>query len=182
MIKLVLKKDVKHLGLVGDLVDVKEGYARNFLLPHHMALVPTPQNIKAVAAARAKIAEERLLRNEERKAAAERLSGTEVTIRAAANVEGALYGSVGPREVAAALRQEGHTVDAEQVELHDPIRHLDNVVVPVRFGDDMTVDVKVWVVREAGSEMVDQPEADAGEESPASEGQDHGDVDGTSDI
>ena len=103
------------------------------------------------------------MREEERKAAAERLAGTEITIRAAANAEGVLYGSVGPREVAAALRQEGHSIETEQVDLHDPIRHLDNLVVPVRFAEDTTVEVKVWVVREAGSDQIDgdedQPES-----------------------
>ncbi len=156
--KLILKTDVKHLGYVGDVVEVKEGYARNCLLPQNLALAPTESNVKAVAEERAKAAEQRRMREEERKAAAERLAGTEITIRAAANAEGVLYGSVGPREVAAALRHEGHTIEAEQVDLHDPIRHLDNLVVPVRFAEDTTVDVKVWVVREAGSDQIDGDE------------------------
>ena len=167
--KLILKTDVKHLGYVGDVVEVKDGYARNCLLPQNLALVPTDSNVKAVAAARAKAAEQRRLREEERKAAAERLAGTEITIRAAANAEGVLYGSVGPREVAAALRQEGHTVETEQVELHEPIRHLDNLVVPVRFAEGMTVEVKVWVVREAGSDQID------GDEDPLQDSETHND-------
>ncbi len=167
--KLILKTDVKHLGLVGDVVEVKDGYARNCLLPQNLSLVPTDSNVKAVAAARAKAAEQRRLREEERKAAAERLAGTEITIRAAANAEGGLYGSVGPREVAAALRQEGHTVETEQVELHEPIRHLDNLVVPVRFAEGMTVEVKVWVVREAGSDHID------GDEDPGQDSETHND-------
>ncbi len=156
--KLILKKDVKHLGFVGDVVEVKEGYARNCLLPQKLGLIPTESNVKAVAAARAKAAEQRRMREEERKAAAERLAGTEITIRAAANAEGVLYGSVGPREVAAALRQEGHSVETEQVDLREPIRQLDNIIVPVRFAEDTTVEVKVWVVREAGSDQIDGDE------------------------
>jgi len=156
--KLILSKDVKHLGLVGDVVDVKNGYARNYLLPQRLGLVPTANNVKAVEKARAAAAEKRQLQEQGLREAAQRLSGTEVTIRAAANAEGALYGSVGPREIAAALRQEGHTVETEQVELHEPIRQLDNVEVPVRFMQDTTVNVKVWVVREAGSELVDSAE------------------------
>lgn len=153
--KLILKEDVEHLGYVGDVVEVKVGYARNYLLPQNLALSPTPHNIKSIERARAEAAEQRRLREEERRSAAERVAGTEITIRAAANAEGVLYGSVGPREIAAALRQEGHTVETEQVELHSPIRQLDNVVVPVRFTQDLTVEIKVWVVREAGSEFVD---------------------------
>ena len=85
--KLILKTDVKHLGYVGDVVEVKEGYARNCLLPQNLALIPTDSNVKAVASARAEAAEQRRMREEERKAAAERLAGTEITIRAAANAE-----------------------------------------------------------------------------------------------
>jgi large subunit ribosomal protein L9 len=157
--KLILKEDVKHLGYVGDVVDVKEGYARNCLLPQNLALAPTESNVKAIAEARAKAAELRRLREEERQAAAQRLAGTEITIRAAANADGGLYGSVGPREIAAALRHEGHTIEADQIDLHEPIRHLDNIVVPVRFAADTIVDVKVWVVREAGSDQIDGDES-----------------------
>lgn len=170
--KLILSKDVKHLGLVGDVVDVKNGYARNYLLPQNLALVPTANNVKAVEKARVVAAEKRQLQEQGLREAAERLSGTEITIRAAANVEGALYGSVGPREIAAALRQEGHTVEADQVELHEPIRQLDNIEVPVRFMQDTTVDVKVWVVRETDSELADSTEAP----SEGKETQPHDDV------
>jgi len=172
MMKLLLKKDVKNLGLIGDVVNVKEGYARNFLLPSGMAVKPTATNIKAVEEACALAAQERRQQQEARQQAAQRLAGTEITIKAAANEEGVLYGSVGPREIASALRDEGHTVDAAQVQLHSSIRHLDNVQVPVNFTDDLTVEVKLWVVREAGSEQCDiEPqeekiaEADAVDES-----------------
>jgi large subunit ribosomal protein L9 len=158
--KLILQKDVKHLGLVGDVVEVKEGYARNYLLPQNLALSPTPINIKQVELARVRAAEERNMLADQLRASAKRLAGTEITIRAAANEDGVLYGSVGPREIAAALRHEGHTVETEQVDLHTPIRHLDNVVVPVRFSDDLTVEVKVWVVRETASERLGREEAE----------------------
>lgn len=161
--KLILQRDVKHLGLVGDVVEVKEGYARNYLLPQNLALMPTTANTKQVELARARVAEERKLLVEQRRAAARRLAGAEITIRAAANEEGVLYGSVGPREIAAALRHEGHTVETEQVELHTPIRQLDNVVVPVRFSEDSTVEVKVWVVRETASESRPRSTSESGD-------------------
>ncbi len=154
--KLLLTRDIRNLGMIGDVVDVKQGFARNYLIPQRLAVEPTRANMKAIEEARVKAAEVRALRAEQMRAAAERLSGTEITIKAAANAEGVLYGSVGPREIAAALRHEGHTVETAQVLLHTPIRHLDNVSVPVEFTEDLTVEVKVWVVREAASAEWDQ--------------------------
>lgn len=148
--KLLLTQDVDKLGMVGDVVDVKEGYARNYLLPVGIAVEPTPANLKAIAAARAKAAEARAQLEKVRRQTAERLANIEVTIKAAANEEGHLYGSVGPREIAAALRAEGHSVDAHHVQLHEPIRHLDNIPVEVRFAEDIRAEIKVWVVRETG--------------------------------
>ncbi len=163
--KLLLQEDVKNLGYIGDVVDVKEGYARNYLLPQRIAALPTDSNIKKIEEARVAAAEQRRLRKEEQVALAARLADFEVTIKAAVNAEGVLYGSVGPREIAAALRQEGHSVEADQVKLLDPIRHLDNVVVPVHFTDDVTAEVKVWVVREAGSELPEDADSEDSKEA-----------------
>ncbi|MCG3137591.1 MAG: 50S ribosomal protein L9 [Phycisphaerae bacterium] len=157
--KLLLMKDVDHLGFVGDVVDVKNGYARNYLLPQRLAIEPTKANIKAIEAAKAQAAEERRLRMEQMKQAADRLAGVEVTIAAAANRDGTLYGSVGPREIAAALRAEGHSIDPNHIILHDPIRHLDNIMVPIRFAADLTVEVKVWVIRETAAGDLDEEES-----------------------
>ena len=145
--ELLLKKDVPKLGIVGDVVQVAPGYARNYLLPQDIATQATEANIRGLADERLKAEERRRLARESLVQAAESLRNVEVTIAAAANDEGVLYGSVGSREVAAALRDEGHTIDASSIDLHDPIRRLDNITVTVRFGDDITTEVKVWVVR-----------------------------------
>ena len=145
--ELLLKRDVPHVGIVGDVVHVKPGYARNYLLPQDIATQATEANIRGLAEERLKAEERRRLAHDALVQAAERLRDIEVTITAAANDEGVLYGSVGAREVAAALRDEGHTIDASNIDLHEPIRRLDNITVVVRFGDDITTEVKVWVVR-----------------------------------
>jgi len=145
--KLLLKKDVGRLGIVGDIIDVKPGYGRNYLLPQGLATEATSANIKALAEDRKRAEERRRLMHEELGRRAERLRNIEVTIAAAANEEGVLYGSVGPREIASALRDEGHDVEAQHVQLHESIRRLDNVTVPVKFADDIFTEVKVWVVR-----------------------------------
>ncbi|HOB73628.1 MAG TPA: 50S ribosomal protein L9 [Phycisphaerae bacterium] len=157
--KLLLRKDIPKLGLAGDVVEVSEGYARNYLIPHHLALEPTKANMKAIEEDKRIAEEERRIRRAALEAQAARMRDVEVTIAAAANPEGHLYGSVGPREVAAALRDLGHEVDAKQVQLFKPIRTLDTQMVPVQFADDLTVEVKVWVVREAGAGELEEAEA-----------------------
>jgi large subunit ribosomal protein L9 len=156
--KLLLRKDIARLGIVGDVVEVSDGYARNYLLPHHLATEPTQTNVRALAEERKHAEERRNLLREAQKTAAERLREVEVTIAAAANEEGVLYGSVGAREIAAALREEGHDVQPGQVNLHTPIRRLDNVLVEVRLADDIQTEVKVWVVRSKASEQADDDE------------------------
>lgn len=156
--KLLLRKDIPKLGLAGDVVEVSEGYARNYLIPHHLGLEPTKANMKAIEEDKKAAEEQRRVRRAALEAQAARLRDVEVTIAAASNPEGHLYGSVGPREVAAALRDLGHDVDAKQVQLFKPVRTLDTLTVPVQFADDLTVEVKVWIVREAGAGELEEAE------------------------
>jgi large subunit ribosomal protein L9 len=171
MRKLLLRKDVPKLGHVGDVVEVSEGYARNYLIPYNLAMEPTAANLKAIEVDKQRAEAARLERRKGMETLAASLAGVEITIAAAANEEGHLYGSVGPREIAAALRDEGHDIEAAQIHLHTSIRQLDSVMVPVVFADDLTTEIKVWVVREKASEQLDQAQAaNEGEQ----EGADHG--------
>jgi large subunit ribosomal protein L9 len=156
--KLLLRRDITKVGLAGDVVEVKEGYARNYLIPYHLGVEPTSANMKVVEQDKRRAEEERKERRVAIEAQATRLRNVEVTIAAACNPDGHLYGSVGPREIAAALRDEGHNVETKQVQLREPIRRLDTIMVPVKFADDLTVEVKVWVVRETGSGELEEPE------------------------
>ncbi len=146
--KILLRKNVSKLGIIGDVVEVKGGYARNYLFPSGLATHPTDSNIRSLAEARKHAEHERAETEAALRSAAERLSGVEVTIEARANEEGVLYGSVGAKEIAAALVAEGHQVEADHVKLPEPIRHLDHLTVSVKLLDDVTADVVVWVVRE----------------------------------
>lgn len=159
--KLLLCKNVSKLGIVGDIIEVSSGYARNYLLPQRLATEPTQTNIRALADARRIAEHERAQMRIELEGLARRLEGAEVTIPARANEEGALYGSVGRRDVAAALAKEGYYLEPDQIILNPPIRHLDTVSVEVRLADDLKTMVKVWVVREKvagedGEEETDQ--------------------------
>ncbi|MBN1341175.1 MAG: 50S ribosomal protein L9 [Phycisphaerae bacterium] len=174
MKKLLLRKDIPKLGHVGDVVEVSDGYARNYLVPHHLAVEPTSANLKAIEDEKKAAAAKRLEVRKQLEARGEALTGVEVTIAAAANEEGHLYGSVGPREIAAALRDEGHAIESAQVSMHDPIRQLDSVMVPVVLAEDLKVEVKVWVVRERASEQLDEEEGDASGKRQSDDDMDEG--------
>jgi large subunit ribosomal protein L9 len=146
--ELLLCKTVEHLGIVGDVVNVSPGYARNYLLPQRLATEPTEANRRAVAEARRQAEIELAKHRAVLEELAKRLEGVEVTIHARANEAGVLYGSVGRREIAAALNADGYGVLAEKVQLRDPIRTLDKTEVEIRLADDLRPTVKVWVVRE----------------------------------
>lgn len=166
--KVLLRKDIAKLGLAGDLVDVREGFARNYLLPHHLALEPSKANLKKVEADKRVAAEERARRHEFLKREIERLTGVEIHISAAANEEGQLYGSVTAREISRALIAEGHSVQPDQIKLDEPIKHLDTKTVKVSLGEDYHTEVKVWIVREkTAADLAAEREAAAGTAAPA---------------
>ena len=166
--KLLLCKNVEKLGIVGDIVDVAAGYARNYLVPYGLATEPTQANIRALAKARRGAEKELAEQRTQLERLRDILDGVEVTIRAKANEEGVLYGSVGPREVAAALEEEGHYVKPEQVALSEPIKQLDSVAVELRLTEDLRSSIKVWVVRDKVEGEPDMEEAhreDSGREA-----------------
>ncbi len=154
--KLLLRKDIHKLGLCGDIVEVTAGYARNYLLPHHLALTPTKANLKAIEEDKKIAAAERARIHEVLMQTAGRLTGAEVTISAACTPDGHLYGSVGPREIAHALMQEGHSVHADQVKMSHNIKEVGSQEVPVVLSDDIRAVVKVWVVAEKRAGEMDE--------------------------
>jgi large subunit ribosomal protein L9 len=161
--KLLLRKDIADLGLCGDVVEVSAGYARNYLLPHHMALEPTKANLRVIEVDKKKAAEERERRHAFLMSMKERLAGVEVTISAACNPEGHLYGSVGPREISSALMEEGHSIHPDQIKMSTNIKEVGTQEVPVVLADDITAEVKVWVVAEKGAGDLEDIEGEEGE-------------------
>lgn len=165
--QLLLLRDVRKLGHIGDVVDVNIGYARNYLLPQRLATHPTPENLKAIESAKIAAAADRARKVREFESLAAAMADVTITIEAAANPEGTLYGSVGAKEIAAALQAQGHAVLPEHISLAAPIRTLDNRMVKLEFTDEITAQVKLWVVREGGAADVSQP----GEPGPSENGQ-----------
>ncbi len=144
--KVLLRQDVESLGVIGDVVDVRPGYARNYLLPQGLAIEPTEANLRRVEEERRERERQRKARLETLKGIASRLDGTSVTIKAKANELGHLFGSVTEKHIAEALKEEGFEVEPEQVALAQPIRTLDKFRVPVRLAEGIEAEVDVWVV------------------------------------
>ena len=144
--KVLLRQDVPSLGVIGDVIEVQTGYARNYLLPQHLAVEPTGGNLKRVEQERLdreKAAKDRL---ETLKGIASRLAGASITIKAKANELGHLFGSVTEEHIAEALAAEGFHVTIAQVALAAPIRTLDKFRVPIRLAEGVEAEVDVWVV------------------------------------
>ena len=159
--RLLLLEDVRKLGHLGDVVDVAAGYARNYLLPKRLATEPTEENIQAIGERRKAAAAERAMRLKQYTDLVEQLQDVSVTIEATANPEGTLYGSVGEKDIAAALREQGFPIEPTHIVLDKHIRTLDNRLVTLEFADGITTEVKVWVVREGGAlDDADEPDTD----------------------
>lgn len=144
--KLLLREDVRDLGSAGDIVEVKAGYARNYLLPKRLAVEPNASNIKRVELERTDREERRQQQLESLKELAQRMSQASVSIKAKANELGHLFGSVTEEHIADALSAEGFLVQPEQVALAAPIRTLDKFRVPIRLAEGIEAEVDVWVV------------------------------------
>jgi len=144
--KVLLRQDVVSLGVIGDVVDVSAGYARNYLLPQHLAVEPTDLNVKRIEQERKERRKRRKQRLETLKGVASRLDGASVTIKAKANELGHLFGSVTERHIVDALEDEGFEVGPDQIALAQPIRTLDKFRVPIHLADGVDAEVDVWVV------------------------------------
>jgi len=165
--KVLLRRNIPKLGKIGELVEVEPGYARNFLLPQRLAVEPTRTNVRAVEREKQRYLEELALRRGELQAKGQLLAGKEITIRARANQEGLLYGSIGPAQIAAALAEQNLFIESEFIELDAAIRKLDKYAITVRFADDITAEIQLWVVpiHEESDEAAPPAEAQA-EEAP----------------
>jgi large subunit ribosomal protein L9 len=145
-IELLLIQSVDHLGRQGDIVEVKPGYANNYLLPQGLATIATDHHKRMVEKHRAKLEALHAARLEGYRKQAEEIGRLSVTIEANANEEGHLYGSVGPHEIASALKSHGVTITPDQIRLDGPLKELALYTVKVHLHQDVDAELKVWVV------------------------------------
>ncbi len=144
--QVLLTNKVPYLGGAGELVKVRPGFARNYLLPMGLATFATPHNLRIVEKHR-----ERLRQLEEAKRAdlqnlAAQIAQRSITIEANANAEGHLYGSVNAAQIAAALHAENLPIEEEMVRIEGPLRELGLYTINLHLGHDVTTEVKLWVV------------------------------------
>jgi len=145
-IKVLLCEDVARLGWLGDVVEVKAGYARNYLLPSGLAVVPTEANLKSLAEEKALRARQRMQEQERLEAAVAAVRGAEAVIAAKANEQGHLFGSVTAADIAANLREQGYEVAEKNIKLAEHIKQVGTSEVLVEFGPDLQATVNVTVV------------------------------------
>jgi large subunit ribosomal protein L9 len=145
-IQLLLIQSVDHLGKQGDVVEVKSGYAHNYLIPHGMATIATDHHKRMVDKHRSRLLEIEKDRLSSLHSTAQAIEKQSVTIEANANADGHLYGSVGPGEIVAALKEAGFSLLPDQVRLDGPLRELGLYTVKIYLHQEVGAELKVWVV------------------------------------
>ena len=164
--KVILTEEIRGLGTRGEVVTVKDGYARNYLLPKNLAQEATNSNLKAIEHQRRKWS---LLAQEEKNAAqkqADRVKGVKIRIEKRVGEHGQLFGSVTANEIADALLEKGIEVDKRRIELGSPIKTIGMHDVEVRLHRDVTASIQVEVAA-LGVERLEEPEAAPAEETAA---------------
>lgn len=151
--QLLLTDDVPHLGKQGELVEVKGGYGRNYLLPQGLATLPTAHNIKLLEHHKVRVQAAREAKVADLKVLSEQIGKVpHITIEANANEEGHLYGSVGAAEVSKALKGKNLKVETEMVRLEGVIKECGLYEVPLNIGYDIEATVKVMVAPQKGGD------------------------------
>ena len=146
--KVILKEDVKSIGSMGQIIDVADGFARNYLVPRGFAVEANVKNVKSLEHEKKVIQEKaKKIKNQAQDFAA-RISGVTVVIKAKAGEEGKLFGSVTTMDIAEQLKNEGIDIDRKKISLEEPIKRLGSYSVKVRIHPEISEEVNVQVVEE----------------------------------
>ncbi len=146
--KIILLEKIKNLGNLGEVVEVKPGYARNFLLPSGKAQSATEKNIKSVEARKAELAEKANDQLVKAQIIADKVNGSTITIFKKESGEGKIFGSVANTDILEALSTEGHEIDKRQIQLDASIRALGEYKVRLLLHTDLTAEINVVVSAE----------------------------------
>ncbi len=145
--EIILRQAVENLGKTGDVVNVKPGYARNYLLPHGLAYEATPGNLKRIQQERDRLEAAENERRGTAQGLAEKLEQVSLTFSARVGDEGKLFGSVTATDIAQQLEAQGFHIEKRQIDLHEPIKALGVYRVPIRLHADVKPEVRVWVIK-----------------------------------
>lgn len=146
--QVILKENLKNLGKVGDIVSVKDGYARNYLIPRGLAINATSKNLRALEHAKRVVMEKAKKLVNTAQSLAEKISATDITIKAKAGEEDKLFGSVTAIDIAEALKEKGLEVDRKKIVIEEPIKRLGQHTVYVKLHPEVTAQLIVKVERQ----------------------------------
>jgi large subunit ribosomal protein L9 len=146
--EIILRQGVENLGKPGDVVSVRAGYARNYLLPRGLAYEATPGNLKRIAQERTRLEAAENARREAAQGIAATLEQVSLTFSARVGEEGKLFGSVTAADIHQQLEAQGVHVERRQIDLHEPIKALGVYKVPVRLHADVKPEIRVWVIKQ----------------------------------
>ena len=146
--KIILRKNYDQLGKIGDLVEVKDGFARNFLLPRQIAYVATKGNIRALEEEKQQLAKKEVKELESAKTLASELENVSITIPVKVGEEDRIFGSVTAQMIADALKEKKYDIDKRKIDLEEPIKALGIYSVNIKLHPEVATVVKTWVVRE----------------------------------
>ncbi len=145
--KVILIEDVKNIGSMGDIVDVKDGYARNFLFPKKLAREAIKSNLKIIADIKKKKLIAQAKEKKEADAVKEKISALSCTIPVEAGEDDKLFGSVTSQDISRAFEMEGLIIEKRKIILEEPIKKLGVYNISIKLHPEMTAEVKVWVVK-----------------------------------
>jgi large subunit ribosomal protein L9 len=148
MMELLLKEDVDNLGVRGDLVKVRPGYGRNYLLPRGLAIQATPGNVKQIELQRRALLKKEAADRDAATQQAEQLKQVTLNFKRKVGEHGILYGSVTSMDIAESFAAQGYEIDRRRVQLRDPIKETGEFEVPVKLHREVTTNVKVVVQNE----------------------------------
>jgi large subunit ribosomal protein L9 len=145
--KVILREDIEDVGQAGQVIEVKDGFGRNYLLPRNLAIPASEGNLKAIG----EVQKQKDIRSKKRRKAAEivkdRIEKLSLQVEVQVGEEDRMFGSVTNNDIAGLLQTNGVTVDKRAVELEEPIKALGVYTVPVKIDKEVTANVRVWVVK-----------------------------------
>ena len=146
--KVLLREDVDDLGARGEIVRVRAGYARNYLLPRNLAVQATAGNVKGIEQERAALLKKEAKERATAEGQSQQMGSLVLEFKRKAGEQGALYGSVTSMDIADALRERGYEIERHRIHLREPLKRLGEYTVPVRLHREVTIDLKVRVASE----------------------------------
>src|SRR5881227_1413017 len=169
--QVLLREDIDKLGARGEIVRVKAGYARNYLLPRKLAVEATTNNVRQIEGERAALAKREAKERSGAELQADQLRKLTLKFERKVGEAGVLYGSVTSMDVAHALQEQGYEIDRRKIVLREPIKRFGNYTVPVRLHREVTIDLPISVLGEGGVEVdVEALKEESQSEKPRSEG------------